>query len=223
MAALERRLQSQLNRIASLLARAYGRPRRRLEDPLESLIETVLSQNTSDLNSGRAYRALRTRFPSWAGMARAKPRAIESVIRGGGLARTKSRRIHRLLRLIRDRERGYDLRGWRRLDPARAAERLDLPGVGPKTRACVQLFALGQAAFPVDTHVHRIVLRLGLAPRRATAAAAQERLTPAVPMGRALDLHLNLIRLGREVCRPRLPRCTACPLGGVCRHAWRQA
>jgi len=215
----QRRLAARLARVATLLERAYGRPRRRLEDPLDSLIGTVLSQNTSDLNSERAFGSLKAAFPSWPALARAQPRRVERVIHNGGLARTKSRRILQLLRLIRRREGGYDLRRWRRLTRAAAAARLELPGVGPKTRACVQLFALGQPAFPVDTHVHRIALRLGLAPALATAPQTQERLTRVLPDAGSLGLHLNLIRLGRVVCRPRQPRCTVCPLRRACRHA----
>jgi endonuclease-3 len=93
--------------------------------------------------------------------------------------------------------------------------------VGPKTRACVLLFACRHPAFPVDTHVHRIARRLGLVPARAGAPAAQEALEPAVPAGRQLELHLNLIRLGRSLCRPRAPRCPECPLRSRCAHARR--
>jgi endonuclease-3 len=212
-----RSLRVRLERVADRLARVYGRPRRRRGDPVDVLVETVLSQNTSDLNSGRAFRSLKAAFPSWPAVAGARPAAVENAIRTGGLARIKSRRIQALLAALRDREGGYDLRALRRLAPPAAAERLSgLPGVGPKTRACVLLFACGHPAFPVDTHVHRIVRRLGLVPPGAGAAQAQAVLEPEVPKGRALDLHLNLIRLGREVCRPRDPRCPSCALRRSC-------
>jgi len=202
------------------LAGAYGTPRRRRGDPLDTLIETVLSQNTSDLNSGRAFRSLKSAFPRWSAVARARPRAVESAIRVGGLARIKSRRIADVLAATRAREGRYGLNSFRRLRPAAADARLrGLPGVGPKTRACVLLFACGHPAFPVDTHVHRIVRRLGLVPERTTAEQADAILTPAVPAGRALGLHLNLIRLGREICRPSRPRCAECVLRALCRFA----
>ncbi len=205
--------------VADRLAAAYGRPHPRRSAPLDTLVETVLSQNTSDTNSGRAFRSLKATFPSWRAVETAPPRAVEAAIRCGGLAHVKSRRIQALLAAVRARG-GGDLRGLRRLPPSAAAARLaGLPGVGPKTRACVLLFACGHDAFPVDTHVHRIALRLGLVPAGASAEAAHARLEPAVPPGRALDLHLNLIRLGREVCRPRAPRCPCCPLRPVCRFA----
>jgi len=217
-------LSRRLGQVAERLAAAYGRPRRRLSDPLDTLMETILSQNTSDRNSERAFRSLKQAFPSWGAMARARPRSVEQAIRSGGLARLKSRRLLAVLGAIAAREGRHDLRILRRLEPGAAAERLaGLPGVGPKTRACVLLFACGHPAFPVDTHVHRIVRRLGLVPEAATAEAAHALLEPEVPAGRALDLHLNLIRLGRELCRPRAPHCALCPLRRVCRFPGRTA
>ncbi len=217
-------LSRRLSVVADRLARRYGRPRHRRTDPLSDLVQTVLSQHTSDLNSGRAFRSLRRTFPSWESVVAAGPERVEAAIRTGGLARTKSRTIVRVLRTVKEREGRYDLRVLRRLDAAAAADRLrSLPGVGPKTRACVLLFACGHPAFPVDTHVHRIARRLGVVPDRATAERAHALLEPAVPAGRALDLHLNLIRLGREVCRPHMPLCPSCPLMSVCRTARRSA
>ena len=217
-------LGRRLDVVARRLATAYGRPSRRRSDPLGGLVETVLSQNTSDVNSGRAYASLRAAFPSWEVLAAARPARIESVIRSGGLARLKSRRLKRLLAAVKRREGRYDLCCLRRLTPEQAEARLrGLPGVGPKTRACVLLFSCGHAAFPVDTHVHRVSLRLGLLPPKTDAAKAHQILGPAVPAGRHLDLHLNLIRLGREVCRARAPRCPVCPLAAGCAYARRQA
>jgi endonuclease-3 len=219
-----RNLIRRLESVARRLAARYGIPRRRLEDPLDVLIETVLSQNTSDLNSGRAFRALKASFPSWPAVAAARRAALARTIRSGGLARLKSGRILRILAELRTRPGGLDLRPLRRLTPAAADARLQgLPGVGPKTRACVLLFGCGHAAFPVDTHVHRIVGRLGLVPQRTDAEGAHALLAPLVPPARALDLHLNLIRLGRERCRPRAPRCAGCPLRPACGFARRAA
>jgi endonuclease-3 len=209
-----------LGRVADRLAAAYGRPRRRLSDPLDCLVETILSQNTSDVNSARAFRRLKRAFPSWTAAAGASRASVERAIRPGGLARLKSRCILEVLRRVREREGRLSLAALRRLPPDAAAGRLaGLPGVGPKTRACVLLFACGHAAFPVDTHVHRVARRLGLVPDAWDAARAQEFLEPRVPARRALELHLNLIRLGREVCRPRAPRCPACPLRLRCAYA----
>jgi endonuclease-3 len=215
-AALSRRLAD----VDRRLARVYGRPQRPRRDPLDTLVETILSQHTSDLNSGRAFASLKTAFPTWTRAALAGQPALEDAIRVGGLARVKSVTIRRLLAEVKRREGAYALTGLRRLRREAASERLSgLPGVGPKTRACVLLFACGKPAFPVDTHVHRIVRRLGLVQDRATAGAAQDALEPVVPARHALPLHLNLIRLGREVCRPREPRCPVCPLRPVCAYA----
>lgn len=206
-----------LRKLADLLAAAYGRPRRRRVDALDSLIQTVLSQNTSDVNSDRAFASLKAAFPTWEKAAAARPRAIETAIRSGGLARTKSRRILKLLLAVRQREGRLDLSALQELDAREADARLrGLPGVGPKTRACVLLFALGKHAFPVDTHVQRVTRRLGLIDEKTSAERAHEILGPQVPRGRALDLHLNLIRLGRELCRARAPRCAACTLRRMC-------
>jgi len=210
--------------VVDRLAAVYGRPHHRRRDPLSELVRTVLSQNTSDVNSGRAYRSLRKAFPTWESAACARPRALERAIRTGGLARIKAPRIQRVLREVRAREGRYSLRGLRGLDLAAATDRLaGIAGVGPKTRACVLLFACDLPAFPVDTHVHRIAGRLGLVPEGTGAERAQAFLEPAVPRGRALDLHLNLIRLGRELCRPQNPRCPRCPLRPACRWARRVA
>lgn len=215
-AALSRRLADVDRRLAS----TYGRPRRPRRDPLDTLVETVLSQHTSDVNSGRAFASLKDAFPTWARAAAAPQPALEDAIRVGGLARVKSVTLARLLSEVKRRHGGYDLTALRTLRHAAARERLrGLPGVGPKTQACVLLFACGKPAFPVDTHVHRIVRRLGLVPVGASAAAAQDALEPATPARHALPLHLNLIRLGREICRPREPRCPVCPLRPVCAYA----
>jgi len=217
-------LARRLETVARRLAARYGFPRPRRADPLDVLIETVLSQNTSDVNSGRAFRALKAAWPCWQAAASARAPALERAIRSGGLARLKSRRILRVLAVVRRREGRYDLRALRRLSPAGAELRLSgLPGVGPKTRACVLLFGCGHPAFPVDTHVHRVVRRLGLVAEGASAEQAHTRLARFVPAARALELHLNLIRLGRELCRARAPRCGCCPLRPVCAHGRREA
>lgn len=192
--------------------------------PLDALVETILSQNTSDLNSGRAFAALKAAYPSWERAARAPLASLERTIRPGGLARTKSRRIHLALAAVKARAGRYDLGLLRRLSAAEADAWLrGLPGVGPKTRACVLLFACGHPAFPVDTHVHRIARRAGLVAPRVSAERAHEILGAAVPPGRQLDLHLNLIRLGRERCRPQAPQCPGCPILAECAHGRRAA
>ena len=200
------------------LKRAYGPldPGRRL-DPLEELVLTILSQNTSDVNSGRAYASLRERFPTWDELARARASTVASAIRGGGLANVKAPRILEVLREIRRREGGFDL-GWMRdaTDEEIEGYLLTLPGVGPKTAACVLAFSLGRPALPVDTHVHRVATRLGLLPAGTSGASAHQVLAEVVPPRLRIETHVGLIRHGREVCRAGRPRCEACPLRDLC-------
>jgi endonuclease-3 len=200
------------------LKRTYGPldPPRRL-DPLEELILTILSQNTSDVNRDRAWASLRSRYPAWDRLARARPRSVADAIRMGGLANVKAPRILSVLREIEAREGGFDL-GWMRTatDEEVTGYLTSLPGVGPKTAACVLAFSLGRPALPVDTHVHRVAERLGMLPPRATASRAHLLLADLVPARLRVSMHVGLIRHGRALCRAGRPRCEACPLFDLC-------
>jgi endonuclease-3 len=178
---------------------------------------TILSQNTSDVNSGRAFQALRDRYPTWEGLAGASPDDLAHTIRMGGLANIKAPRILAILAEIRDRQGDLDLSWMRAARSARVREFLvSLPGVGPKTAACVLAFSLGRPALPVDTHVHRVAGRLGLLDPRTGAGAAHQVLEALVPPRLRVSLHVGLIRLGREVCRAGRPACEVCPLQDLC-------
>ncbi|HKQ97966.1 MAG TPA: endonuclease III, partial [Candidatus Polarisedimenticolia bacterium] len=184
------------------------------------LVLTILSQNTSDTNSERAFDALKARFPDWEAAARAPRRAIEAAIRPGGLARTKSRVIRDVLTAIEAERGSFDLGFLGRLPVAEATRWLTgHRGVGEKTAACVLLFALGRPAFPVDTHVHRVTRRLGWLPGDADPDEAHRRLAALVPARRYYEVHVNLVTLGRRTCRARRPACESCPLRPECRHA----
>jgi endonuclease III len=200
------------------LRHAFGplAPPRRL-DPLEELILTVLSQNTSDVNRDRAYAALRERFSTWEALAGADERDVAAAIRVGGLSNVKAPRILAILRAIREREGRLDLGWMRRAHTDRIRTYLSsLPGVGPKTVACVLAFALGRPALPVDTHVFRVAGRLGFFGQGVGAARAHEVMEEAVPPGMRVRMHVGLIRLGREICRPGRPLCESCPLRDLC-------
>jgi endonuclease-3 len=200
------------------LMKRYGplEPPRRT-DPLEELILTVQSQHTSDLNAERAFAALRSAFPTWDDVVRAKPERVADVIRSGGLANTKAVRIQLILREIREREGRYDLSFLSRRSDDEVHEYLtSLPGVGPKTAAVVMSFSLGRAAIPVDTHVHRVSGRLGLIPPKTSADKAHRILEDLVPPELRTSLHVGLIRLGREICKAGRPRCEECPLVDLC-------
>jgi endonuclease-3 len=200
------------------LAKRFGPldPPRRL-DPLEELIRTVLSQNTSDVNRDRAYAALRERFPTWEALAAAPTSEVADAIRPGGLANTKAPRILGILRAVLDREGSLDL-GW--MERAKDGEVRDylvsLPGVGPKTAACVLAFSLGRPALPVDTHVYRAARRLGMIPPTVGAGPAHAVMEDVVPPRLRVSMHVGLIRLGRLVCKPGRPLCEACPLQDLC-------
>ena len=208
-----------IRRIHRRLARRFGplEPPRRL-DPLEELILTVLSQNTSDLNRDRAFAGMRARYPTWDLVATADEAELADAIRPGGLASTKAPRILAILETIRRREGGRLDLGWMRTAPDGEVRDylMSLPGVGPKTAACVLAFALARPALPVDTHVFRVARRLGFLDSRTGAAAAHEVLEAMVPPGLRVPMHVGMIRLGRRICRPGRPACELCPLQQLC-------
>ena len=210
-----------VTRALDRLDAAFGvpRPGRRLR-PLDELVLTILSQSTSDRNSDAAYASLRRRFPTWEAAGRAPVQAIERAIRPGGLSRTKSRVIHDALRRIAGERGRLDLDFLKRWPAARGREYLlSFRGVGEKTAACVLLFACRHPAFPVDTHVQRIIRRLGWVGSTADSRAMHDLLERLVPQARHYSGHINLIRLGRRICRPAKPACPVCPLSRDCRFA----
>jgi endonuclease III len=179
----------------------------------------LLSQVTSDRNSERAFARLKARFPSWEQVADAPEGDVADAIRCGGIAGQKARRIQQILATIEQREGRIDLSRLLGLDDQAAeAYLVSLPGVGPKTAACVLVFSMGRAAFPIDTHVHRVAARLGWIPPRATADQAHRLLAPVVPPGIRYDLHLALITHGRTVCRAQRPRCDDCVVRDLCAY-----
>jgi endonuclease III len=205
-----------LRTIVERLAAEYGRPLLRPHGaPIDELVLTVLSQNTNDRNRDVAYARLRERFSSWGEVREAPIEELEEAIRPGGLAPTKSVRIRQILEAIAD----DDLSGLADapLDEARR-ELIALPGVGRKTAACVLLFAFGRPDPPVDTHVYRVGMRLGLWPPRTPLLAAHDelaRLCGDDPQF-AYETHVLLIRHGRRTCVARTPRCAECPLRRMC-------
>ncbi|MBW6503160.1 endonuclease III [bacterium] len=219
MAGTARGLSARLRKVSGLLAERYGRPGicAHETDPVRNLVLTILSQNTTDANRDRAYDRLVERFPSLPALAAARPPELEEAIRVGGLARAKAKSILGALARLREERGGYslDFLHGRPLSEARAYL-TSFPGVGVKTANILLLFSFGMPAFPVDTHVLRVTKRLGLVPGASTLARAALSLEPHVRAGDHGPLHLNLIRLGREACRPRNPLCAECPLLAVC-------
>jgi len=204
--------------IIELLAGLYGMPVHTPHgDAVAELVLTILSQNTADTNSGRAFIQLMRRYPSWDAIAAAPTDEVVATIQGGGLAQQKAPRIQTALRAVGERSPAWDLEFLREMDleEARAWLRA-LPGVGPKTTACVLLFALGRPAMPVDTHVERVAKRLALIPAKLTADQAHDALEALVPQADYYRFHMLLIKHGRRTCVARRPLCERCPLEFGC-------
>jgi endonuclease-3 len=196
----------------------YGRPEWPPNyQPLDELVATILSQHTSDINSGRAFTSLKARFATWEQVRDTPPDTLQEAIRAGGLAIVKAARIQAVLRSLTGLDGRVALPDLRRLPRQRAVELLTaLPGVGRKTAACVLLFGSHIPALPVDTHVHRVSLRLGLVPAKTTPERTTDTLEASLDPRQYYAFHVNLIRLGREICKAPRPRCEVCPLRERC-------
>ena len=196
----------------------YGQPEwRKSLSALDELISTILSQNTNDNNRDRAFDALCSTFENWDAVRDAPAKEVINAIRPAGLANQKGPRIQEVLRQITEERGKLCLEFLGRLPVEEARQwLLRFKGVGPKTAAIVLLFALEMPAFPVDTHVHRVTGRLGLRPRRMSAETSHGYLEELFQPRHYYNSHLNIIQLGREVCRARRPRCLECSLRSCC-------
>lgn len=215
-----------MNRLRKTYGPATLRPH---GEPLNELVLTVLSQSTNDRNRDLAYLRLRDRFARWDEVADAPVHEIEHAIRPGGISKVKSGRIKEMLLAIRRDVRrsagGRDthLHWLADLDPLEARRYLEgLPGVGRKTAACVLLFSYGWPELPVDTHVYRVSTRLGLVREGASFDEAHDTLLGAVGADDAYEFHINMLRHGRRICRPK-PLCEVCPLRDICPYAFQLA
>lgn len=199
----------------------YGQPTwRNPLPPVDELVSTILSQNTNDVNRDRAFESLRGRFPTWEAVRDAPPATVIEAIRTAGLANQKGPRIQQVLRSITEERGSLDLGFLKDLPLEEARGWLTkFKGVGPKTAAIVLLFSLGRPAFPVDTHIYRVTGRLGLRPEKMTVEEAHVLLEGLFPPETYYAAHLNIIRLGREICAARKPACERCPLQSVCNFA----
>jgi endonuclease-3 len=204
--------------IRDRLAETYGHPTAPREDPLETLVTTILSQNTTDANRDRAYASLLERFGSLERVSRASAADIEAAIRVAGLQTQKARAIRDILRRIRAATGTLDLGFLARMSPEGAFAWLrESRGIGSKTASIVLLFSFGLPFFPVDTHVRRVLRRIGTIPPTGDAFRCAAGALPRDPK-LLLDLHLLLIELGRSLCRPRRPACGSCPILSRCEH-----
>jgi len=200
--------------------REYGRRGWRSSgDPVSVLMGTILSQNTNSTNSSAGFRRLREDFPTWDEVADAPVRSIERCIRTSGLGKTKAPRMRSILREIRSARAAIDLNFLKELDSTEALDYLTrFKGVGAKTALCVLLFAFGMKVFPVDTHIRRIAIRLGVIGPDTSLEAANRALGPLVAPQDRYEMHVLTIAHGREVCLKRKPRCEQCCILEFCPH-----
>ncbi|SRR6266536_99672 len=218
-----------LAKVYEQLIATYGQPQNEPDyDPLGGLIATILSQHTSDRNSERAYQQLVTAFSTWEDVRDAPTQSVAETIRTGGLANIKAVRIQEVLHALTMQQH---LQGetttiaqylsdelTRRTTEEALRYLRTIPGVGPKTAACVLLFHLDRPAFPIDTHVWRIARRLGLIGPKVSADAAHTLFAQVIPPEWVYPLHINLIRHGRQICHAQRPQCSVCPLYAECAY-----
>jgi endonuclease-3 len=200
------------------LLEAYGEPIWRTPLPaIDELVSTILSQNTNDINRDRGFNALRAKFPSWEEVRDANAEDVINAIRPAGLANQKGPRIQQVLRAITEERGSLNLDFLAELPVEEARAWLTkFNGVGPKTAAIVLCFSLNMPAFPVDTHIYRVSGRTGLRPEKMTVEQAHPHLESIFPPETYYAAHLNLIRLGREICGARKPNCPQCPIIELC-------
>ena len=205
-------------KVHNKLIEAFGEPVwRNPLPPVDELVSTILSQNTNDVNRDRAFDSLRAKFPTWEGVRGADKNEVIEAVRVAGLANQKGPRIQQVLRAITEERGSLDLSFLEDLPIEEARDWLTkFKGVGPKTAAIVLCFSLNRPAFPVDTHVYRLTGRIGLRPEKLSVEQAHPYLESVFPPETYYAAHLNIIRLGREVCNARKPKCPNCPVQELC-------
>jgi endonuclease III len=218
-----------LGRVYEKLIATYGEPKNEPDnDPLGGLIGTILSQHTSDINSERAYQQLVTTFPTWEEVRDAPTQAVATAIRSGGLANIKAPRIQDALLTLTELQQAqgstvslavylYNELLKRTSEEAWSFLR-SIPGVGPKTAACVLMFNLNQPVIPIDTHVFRVLRRLGVIGPKVNVDQAHTIIAKMTPSEWVYPLHVNLIRHGRQICHAQRPKCSQCTLYSECAY-----
>jgi len=207
-----------IEEVIELLEQEYGpckwQPDR---DPIDVLIGTILSQNTSDANSGRAFASLKASFDTWEAVASAPAEYIARVIKSGGLSQIKAVRIKQVLKQIEKAHGRISLDSLKSMNMAEVENYLmRLPGIGRKTASCVLLFSLGKPSLPVDTHVFRVAKRLGLINSKVSVEKAHSLLQEQTPPSKVYQFHIHMIEHGRRICHARQPSCNRCILRGIC-------
>jgi endonuclease-3 len=207
-----------IKEVLELLEHEYGACQWRSDsDPLDVLIGTILSQNTSDANSGRAFASLKASFDSWEAVASAPAEHIARIIKSGGLSQIKAARIKQVLEQIEMEQGRISLDFLKSKIMADAEEYLmHLPGVGHKTASCVLLFSLGKPSLPVDTDIFRIAKRLGLIDSKTSIEKAPRLLQEQIPPSKVYQFHVHMIEHGRRIYHARQPHCHRCILRSIC-------
>jgi len=215
-----RDLKKQALKIHEKLLEAFGEPIWRNPLPaIDELVSTILSQNTNDINRDRAFNALRRKFPAWEQVRDARTKDVIAAIKTAGLANQKGPRIQQVLRAVTEERGALNLDFLAGLPTEEARTWLTkFNGVGPKTAAIVLCFSLNKPAFPVDTHIYRVTGRIGLRPEKMTVEQAHPYLESVFPPETYYAAHLNIIRLGREICQARKPNCPKCPIIKLCEY-----
>jgi endonuclease III len=212
--------EEKVGTVYDTLTAYYGdRQWRASTDPLSELILTILSQHTSDLNRDRAFDSMRNRFRTWEEVRDAPTHELAEAIKSGGLANIKAPRIQQVLRQIDEERAELNLDFLLTMPVEEAKSWLSgFKGVGPKTAACVLMFACGMPVLPVDTHVYRVSRRIGLIGPKTNAEKAHIELEALVEPDKRYNFHINMISYGRDVCHAQRPYCDKCVVSNWCNY-----
>lgn len=214
-------LKEKLSKINSLLIEYFGEPKRKKKKPnsLDILIGTILSQNTNDKNSYKAYKNLKSKIKSWDDILNIKTSSLEKIIKIAGLGKQKAEAIKSLVKELKESKGKVSLGYLSKYDDDLVIEKLTkFKGIGVKTASCVLLFSMHRNVCPVDTHVHRILNRVGVVKTNSPEKTYYE-IKDNIPENSGHSLHTNLLRLGREFCLPSNPKCSICPIEKVCNYS----
>lgn len=187
-----------------------------LKDPFWSIVETILSQNTTFRNSHQAFINLSSKYNTVNELSNANVRDIEILIRRAGLHRAKARRILHLADIVRSECNGDA--SLLLIGPyVEARKRLmNIEGIGPKTADVVLLFSCHYDIIPVDTHIFRVSKRIGIVPQNGNYESVKSALEHGIRPSKRKYAHMALIKFGREICSARSPNHAACPLTDIC-------
>lgn len=188
-------------------------------DGLDALMRTILSQNTNDENRDRAFERMRARFPEWGDVMAADEAQLKDAIRVAGLANSKAPNMQAFLRWLKQKRGNLNLDFLRDLQTQTAVSLLtEHRGIGIKTAYIVLAFAYDRDLCAVDTHVYRVLRRVGVVSAKCTRERAHLELAPLIPEGHARSFHINMVEFGKTVCTARNPSCSACPVSPLCRY-----